>query len=1024
MILNAREIIDLTDLESLVSSFGIELKRSGSTMKGLCPFHDEKSPSFSVNTKDNRYKCFGCGNSGDAVTFLMEHKGMQFFEAVEFLANFNNIQVERGESAKPEKEQRGIVQALEAVLTQYQLATPIKQNKKFAIPGSGKKREYDYDVALRYELTRASNLKLDSQQKKLLTEVGFLNEKGNSRLYKRVIFPLRDHVGRLIGFAGRATEEKQVPKYLNPQKSDIYDKDKFLYGLYHAKPEIRRRKVVFLVEGYTDVIALAQAGIYNAIASCGTALTENQAKLIRKYCDRVIICTDGDEAGKKAALSQVFTLVKAGIKGVDIVHLDDGEDPDSFVSKHNKKGFLFCVEKNSTDGILAWIESDVDMTSPWGIRDAIARSVEILANLGNEVISQYYIKELTDRDKPLYGYKKELEKAIYKRISEIQDDPLTPEQKEDIMKYGIYEDKNRYFLSDNPGQPGYPISNFVVKPVMLIIGRERSHRLIEAVNVYERSFMTLIDSNDMTELGSFKKSVERMGNYVFKAGATEFVKVKEKVYDKMRNCVALNTMGHNSKGFWTWGNGITTYKGEFIPIDEMGRVTFDGTDYFLPAFSKVNHQLDFDDATDDYTDEKRFVYCDNTAQNVPNWLDLFLKVHGDNGKLALAYYCAALFRDLIYARFRFFPHLNLFGPSGSGKSYLALSLMAMFGQSLHAVHIVHSTEVAAYRKLSKFKNALVWFDEYANNIHPNRVELLKSAYDGVAREKGVASNDNRTQKTSINSAVILSGQQQPTQDIALFKRCITLSFDSGSNDAAAQSLGDQLKAIEKSGLLSQVTHRIIQFREKFDTQFNDIYESSKALIRLYMDPEDQKIVQDRILNNYTIIAAAISIVSDLINWNLDKHEVIRLISKRVVQQSGEIAKEDEVSLFWNIFDYLVSTGTLVGDMDYDIRITKRLTVKNKEGQIDQLEFMPEKLIVYLSFTKAHPEYLGYYRSKFGRNGLSLSELKYYLKASDGYIGEVNSRRFGDTMRRAFAFEKDLLPIETSFAAVPGVEAEF
>src|SRR5690606_5964855 len=116
--------------------------------------------------------------------------------------------------------------------------------------------------------------------------------------------------------------------------------------------------------------------------------------------------------------------------------------------------------------------------------------------------------------------------------------------------------------------------------------------------------------------------------------------------------------------------------------------------------------------------------------------------------------------------------------------------------------IVHSTEVAAYRKLSKFKNALVWFDEYANNIHPNRVELLKSAYDGVAREKGVASNDNRTQKTSINSAVILSGQQQPTQDIALFKRCITLSFDSGSNDASAQSLGDQLKAIEKSGLLS------------------------------------------------------------------------------------------------------------------------------------------------------------------------------------------------------------------------------
>ena len=327
----------------------VTLKRAGSGYKGLCPFHKEKTPSFSVSESRQYFTCFGCGASGDVFEFMKRYYNMDFPDAVEKLAERYNVKMESREyndgkkkklyeinrmaagffyKAFTEKENPGLPYMLNRELTRATL-------KKFGIGYADPEWQSLYHY-----------LKSQGVEEKSMLELGLIFEgkgKNKGKFYdkfrNRVIFPYIDTSGKVIGFGARRIDDADNPKYLNSDESSVFQKKNNLYALQFARQEAAKAGNIILVEGYMDVISLFQAGVRNVSASCGTALTENQAKLLKRYTKDVILCYDSDAAGRKAALRGIEILKKEGLK-VRVLHVPDGKDPDEFIKKNGKEEFL------------------------------------------------------------------------------------------------------------------------------------------------------------------------------------------------------------------------------------------------------------------------------------------------------------------------------------------------------------------------------------------------------------------------------------------------------------------------------------------------------------------------------------------------------------------------------------------------------------------------------------------------------------------------------------------------------------
>jgi len=346
------ELRDRVDIVDVVGSY-VRLKKAGANYKALCPFHKEKTPSFMVNRERGIYKCFGCGASGNAITFVMETQKVGFVEAVKTLAARVGMKVPVTDSdpARSERYER-LYEALEFAAQQ---AEDLLWNS-----GAGRRaREYLQERGISTETARTfrlgyadpSGVYLVRKARGLpvwpaLGAAGMVLEgrSGPRDMFRnRLLFPICNASGRVVGFGGRSLDGTE-PKYINTRESLLFRKGSLLYGLTQAKPRIRESGAAILVEGYTDVIALHQAGFRNAVASAGTAMTEAQAAGLKRYADTVIVAFDGDEAGRNAALRSLEVLLGAGLD-VRVAPLDPGEDPDSAVRKTGRDGFQRTLDE-------------------------------------------------------------------------------------------------------------------------------------------------------------------------------------------------------------------------------------------------------------------------------------------------------------------------------------------------------------------------------------------------------------------------------------------------------------------------------------------------------------------------------------------------------------------------------------------------------------------------------------------------------------------------------------------------------
>ena len=359
-------IFDTAQIMDVVQDF-ITLKRRGVNYLGLCPFHNEKTPSFTVSPAKNIYKCFGCGKGGNPVNFVMEHEKINYYEALKYLAKKYNIEIVETVQSEEDIQQRTDRESM-MIVTEYAsktFKTNLFENTEGKTIGLSyfKERGFRDDTIHKFELgycleqrdaftKQAIN---DGYKIEYLARTGLsIQSEGHSafdRFSGRVMFPIHNLTGKVIAFGGRImTNDKKTAKYLNSPESEIYHKSNVLYGLYQAKQAIVQQNKCILVEGYTDVISMHQAGIENVVASSGTSLTVDQIRLIKRFTNNITILYDGDPAGIKASLRGIDLILEEGMN-VRVILLPQPEDPDSFARSHSISELTEYLQKNETDFI-------------------------------------------------------------------------------------------------------------------------------------------------------------------------------------------------------------------------------------------------------------------------------------------------------------------------------------------------------------------------------------------------------------------------------------------------------------------------------------------------------------------------------------------------------------------------------------------------------------------------------------------------------------------------------------------------
>ena len=407
-----QQILSRIDIIEIVGTF-VKLKKRGTNYLGLCPFHNEKSPSFTVSPAKEIYKCFGCGRSGNSIGFLMEHEKYTYVEALRWLAQRYNVEIEETEVSPEQKLQQQSAESLfiinnfaQQFFTNHLLNTEEGQDIGLSYL---KQRSFREEIIKKFQLgfnpeARDSFAKAAIQAQynvDLLQKSGLVtirDERPVDNYRGRIIFPIHNQSGKVVGFGARILKTNdKAPKYINTPENDIYVKSKILYGSYFARQAIDKADECLLVEGYTDVVSLHQAGIENVVASGGTSLTADQLRLVKKYTNNLTIIYDGDSAGIKAALRGLDLALEESLN-VKLVLIPDKEDPDSYVNKVGAAAFKEFIAANKKDFILFQLavslkDAGTDSVKKSAVVNQVAETISKINKAEDFTRQQDYIKQ-------------------------------------------------------------------------------------------------------------------------------------------------------------------------------------------------------------------------------------------------------------------------------------------------------------------------------------------------------------------------------------------------------------------------------------------------------------------------------------------------------------------------------------------------------------------------------------------------------------------------------------------------------
>ena len=969
------KILDAAHIEDVFGEF-LPLQKRGTIYRALCPFHQEKTPSFTVTPNRSMFYCFGCHKGGNVITFLMEHENMTYPEAVRWLGRKYGIEVEEREETIDEKQQRlkrkSLLIVNTAVHKHYrEVFLRYKPAQDYAYRRWGQK--YCDEIEIGFAPIDGKALAHLPLQKEFLQELGLINPQGYDFFQNRIVIPIKDRYQHIIGFTARVMDDSQ-PKYLNSKESLLYSKRSTVFGLDVAWRAAGKTGQMYLVEGAPDCMRLHAIGVQNAVADLGSAWTVEQFQLIKRAANKVCFIPDNDplkggadygtgiEAVMKAGKLATEQHLTVSVKEITTTEEGKKEDPDTYF----KNQTLFkAVEE---EDFILWLAAKLFETSGNTEQksDAVKRIAHLLSFIDDDTKLTMFIDALTKYHRGKLFWQKAIENERTRRDSPKEDDI-------DLnLQYGFWIDRGKYFSTTEKGGV-LEWSNFTLTPLFHIKDPLMAKRLYLLTNELGVKEIVEMEQEDLISLQKFRQKLESLGNFIWKASEKELIKLKSFLYEKTETAAQIKQLGWNKKGFFAFGNGIFDGR-QFHEVNEYGIVHLgEKGNFYLPALSRI-----YKENTDYFRFERQFVHFNFSMISLRDFTRQLFLIFGDNGKIGFCFYLATLFRDIITLTTRSFPILDLFGPKGSGKSELGHTLMSFFVIDNIPPNIQNSTIPALNDTVAAAANALVHIDEYKNGIDTAKIEFIKGLWDGTGRTRMNMATDKKKETTAVDAGVIISGQEMPTADIALFSRLIFLLFPKSNFTASEKANYQQLLQIRSKGL-SHLTLQLLAHRDKFGQCFYDQY-------RQTLDDVNSRLTShtiiDRIVQNWVIPLTSFRCLEGKLDTTLSYKELLEITVEGIVHQNMECKTNDELGSFWRMVQFLNSEGEINEDADFKIKAVSRF----RSTLVSETVWTEPRKILYLQKTRIFMLYkLNAHRN--GETSLPEESLRYYLENSKEYLGE-------------------------------------
>ena len=1007
------KILDEVDLTEVAEDYGITLKLKGHRAWACCPFHNENTASFCIDTVKNLWYCYGCNKGGNVINFVMEMDGLTFPLAVKKLLKEklgHDLTDEEMKSTPEEEEKYKKRESMRIIndrlatffVEQLQKDTDDARMAKAYIVGRWNEKycqeqqigfaPKDWHAVVDYAMR--TGLSLD-----LLQEMGILrvSEKTN-KLYcvyrNRIMIPIRDRYNHIEGFTARALDEDADCKYLNSADSELYHKSHSIFGIESAIRSAKKQGKLFLVEGAPDVIKLQSLDISNTIASLGGSWTDNQFQKLKDY--RLQNCTlcfipdsdipkEGEELGAgfcnvirngALAMQQDFTVSVREIPNDLSVEQPKKIDPDEFFSD---KTDLNKLEERE---FLIWaFEKKFDKNGTTEEKQkVINETCNLLLCIKDEAVLERYITKLAKIDG-----NKTIWRQAYNSAKKRQQERISEKNKEggiDMLRSFGFTVQHGCYYGFNKNGDEVQWSNFTLKPLFHIKDDIRPIRLFEICNADSQREIIELDMEVFTSAKSLRKKLLGIGNYTWLAGEEPLIQLQRYLAKATETAIEIKQLGWQPQGFYCFCNGAFE-ENAWHPVDSMGIVRLKAGNFYLPAMSQI-----YKDSRELYVNERKFCHLGQSDISLNDYFAKIITVFGDNAVIALCFYIATLFRDIIKPQVHCFPLLNVFGPKGSGKTELAETLMTFFAADNEPLNIETATIPAISDSVASVSNALVHIDEYKNGIDIKKIEMLKDFWGGFGRSKMNMDKDKKREQARVDCGIILTGQEMPTADIALFTRLIYLTCERQHHSQEERERFTDLLQFRQMGA-THITLQILKHREQFKTNFCNAIKQAETDVRTRLGEQKPT---DRIEKNWTVLLAAFLSLEDLLDFPFQYDRLLNLCVNGIVRQDKLCAKTDELSRLWDIISSAHQKGIFVYDQNYVIRAKNRMKITKDKGK-EELTFTPPRRILMIR----KDSMLNTYRQlgkQMDEKLLPSESILHYLQKTPEYYGRaVSPERF-------------------------------
>lgn len=1000
----------------------VKLSRKGSTLMGLCPFHTERTGSFSVSPHKNLFHCFSCNRGGDAITFIMEKENLSFMKAVEFIAKQHNIPVEYIQEERNEeqiaeaKHKEALLTALDSVQGYFVENLRHKDNGECS-----KAREYAYGrwseefcsmVGIGYA-PKDSQAFIKYYQRKalneeLLYELGMLRQNEDGNIYamfrQRIMIPIRNKWGRIIAYTARYIgDNKNAPKYINSATCPIYSKGENLFGIDRVS-RLRNVDYIIVVEGAPDVLRMQSIGYDNTVAALGTSWTDNQFEQLKKYTTSLCFIPDSDIAegksygpGFEAVMANGAAAIRKGF------HTTVRELPFLKVPATDKELASEVSEvkytKNDADSFIRFSEDYTSLMEKHFIiwlaqkRFLVASSlveerkcVAEIADLLRYIKDQLVFDQCIDQLAKLHGKVKLWRDAVVQARGEARKKNDLPSSMNDLQReaellrqFGLFVRENCYYAIGEEDEDSMRISNFIMEPLFHIEDESNGTRIFRMRNIYNVCRVIELKESELCSLSNFQQKAGSLGNYVWLAKIDKLNRVKEYLYSKTDTAERIRKLGWNgTEGFFAFGNGILV-EGTFRNVDDLGIVRgVNGKAFYIPATSKIylhNQEI--------FQFERLMVHENRNGVKLHDYVSRLMDVFGENASIAFCYLLSTLFRDIIFRRTRHFPILNLFGEKGTGKTTLATSLQSFFLHGIDPPNLGVTSVPAMNDRVSQAVNTLVVLDEYKNDLDIRKIAYLKGLWGGGGQTKKNTNTDGMAAQTIVTTGVALCGQDKPTQDMALYTRVIFLAFSKTSFNQMEKRHYEDLVALCNLGL-THLTVEILTHRELFEKNFSEIYSSTKRELAAKLENET---IHDRIFGNWVIPLAAFRTLETVIDVPFGYTELFETAVKGIRNQNELAQESSEVADFWNMLQGFQTSGRCIDKAHYHIRYLKAFRPLSAK---EDIEFMEARPVLYLNMA-AVASLFNSRNMNATANRSNWSTIISYLKSHSSYLGLKQDR---------------------------------